>query len=220
MVTRRAERTTPSASTTRDLDVVPPTEEVGHRVELARERIALGVGRVAATEGAAEITGAHRLQVVGQLVRERAGLHDGERAAGVADHVGIGSEVHAGVHRTGSRLFAEEARHLGRTDPAIAVPLGPPVAQPDAVHHAVPGEPVVRRRFGGRCRVGTVAQIAAAEGIGQLTGHGEVGRRDLFEHGRKVALQVRIGGDGHGCPLRSGENGHSNIGTIRPVNNG
>ena len=73
---------------------------------------------------------------------------------------------------------------------------------------------------GGAAGFGPVAQVAATEGLGHLAGHREVGRRDLFEHGGKVALQVRIGGDGHGCPLRLGLNGHSNIGTIPCMNNG
>ncbi len=112
----------------RHLDLVAPPEEVGHRVELAGERVALGVGRVAAVERAAEVAGPDRLELVGQLVRERARFHDGKGAGRVADDVGVGCEVHAAVHRTGAGLLAEGARDFGRPHPAVAVPLGPPVA--------------------------------------------------------------------------------------------
>ena len=49
-------------------------------------------------------------------------------------------------------LLAERARHLRRAHPAVAVPLGPAVPQPDPVHHPVAGEPVVARRARGARR--------------------------------------------------------------------
>ena len=210
MATRRLERTLRPRVDDRHLDVVAPSEEVGDGVELARQRVALGVRRVAALQRAAEVAGADRLELVGQLVRARARLHDGEGAARVADDVGVGGEVHAGVHRPRARLLAQRPRHLGRTHPAVAVPLGPAVAQADPVHHAVAGEPVVGRGLGRRDGIRPVAQVAAREALGHVPGHGQLGRRDLLEHGREIALQVGIGGDGHGCaPLLVGhENGH------------
>ena len=206
MATRRLERTLACRVDDRHLDVVAPAEEIGDGVELTRERVALGVGRVAAVERAAEVTGPDRVELVGQLVRARPRLDDGEGAARMPDDVGVGREVHARVHRTRVGLLAEDARHLGRAHPAVAVPLGPPVTQPDPVHHPVAGEPVVGRGFGRRGGIGAVAQVAAVEGLGHVAGDGQVGRRDLFEDGGEVALQVRIGGHGHGCPLCRAEN--------------
>ena len=203
----------------RDLDVVAPAEEVGDGVELTRQRVPLGVCRVAAGERAAEVAGADGLELVAQLVRTRPGLDDGEGTAGVPDHVGVRCEVHAGVDRARPGLLAEGPRHLGGTDPAIAIPLGSPVTEPDPVHHAVAGEPVVGGRLGGRDGIGPVAQIAAAQGLGQPAGDGQFGRRHLLEHGCEIALQVRIGGHGHDCPLRRARLSPSNLRTPTWVNN-
>ena len=187
----------------RHLDVVAPAEEIGDGVELPRQWVALRVRRVAAFQRAAEIAGADRLELVAQLVGACAGLHDGEGASRMADDVGVGREVHAGVHRPRAGLLAERTRHLGRAHPTVPVPLGAPVTQPDPVHHPVTGEPVVGRGLGGRDGIRPVAEVAAGEGFRYVPGDGQLGRGDLFEHGREIALQVRIGADGHGCPLRS-----------------
>ena len=112
----------------RHLDVVAPTEEVGHGVELVGQRIPLGMGRVAALERAAEVTRADRLELVAQLVWPRPGLHDGEGAPRVPDDIRVGRKVHPGVHVSGPGLLAEGARHIGGPNPAVPVPLGTPVA--------------------------------------------------------------------------------------------
>ena len=172
----------------RHLDVVAPAEEVGDGVELAGQRVPLGVRRVAALESAAEVARADRLELVGQLVGPCAGLDDGEGASRVPDHIRVRREVHLGVHGAGPRRLPQRARHLGGPDPAIAVPLGPAVAQPDAVHHPVAREPVVGRRLGHGDGIGAVAQVAAIESLGHPAGHRQLGRRHLLVHGSESAL--------------------------------
>ena len=72
-----------------DVDVVAPAPEVGHGVEVAGARVALGVRGVPTGQRAAEVARPDRLELVGQLVGQRTGLDDGERAARMADDVGV-----------------------------------------------------------------------------------------------------------------------------------
>ena len=186
----------------RHFDVVAPSVEIGDGVELARERVALGVRRVPALQCPVEVAGTYGFQVAAQFVRAGTCLHDGEGAPGMADDIGVGCEVHPGVHRPRPGLLAECQRHLRRTHPAVPIPLGPTLTQTDPVHHAVAGEPVIGGGLGGGDRIRPVPQVAAAQDVGHVPGHLEIGRSDLFEHRGIIALQVRIGGDGHGFPLR------------------
>ena len=71
--------------------------------------------------------------------------------------------VHAAVALPRRRRLAERLADARRAHPAVAVPLGPAVAQADAVDHAVAGEPVVRRRVDRPDRVRPVAQVAPVE---------------------------------------------------------
>ncbi len=186
----------------RHLDVVAPAEEVGDGVELAGQRIPLRMRGVSTVERASEVTGPKGLELVAELVGTCTGLDDGERATGVPDDIGVGCEVHIGVHRAGPRLLSERARHLGRAHPAVAIPLRPPVAQPDPVHHAVAREPMIGGGLGHGHRVGPVAQVAPVQDLGQLAPDGQLGHRQLLVHGSKVALQVRIDGRAHDYLLR------------------
>ena len=53
----------------RVLHHVAPTPEIGHGVELARCRVAFGVGRIAAGQRAVEVARADSVELVGELVR-------------------------------------------------------------------------------------------------------------------------------------------------------
>ena len=79
--------------------------------------VELGVRGEAAGQRAAEVARADGVQLVGQLIGQRAGLDGGERAPGVGDDVGVGGEVHVLVHRAARPLLAERcsATALERT---------------------------------------------------------------------------------------------------------
>ena len=200
MVTRRDERTRASRVEDGHLDVVAPPEEIGHGVELAGQRVPLGVRRVAAVERAAEVAGADGLQLVGQLVGPRPGLDDGEGAAGVADDVGVGREVHAGVHGTGRgsspRARATSAERTQRLRYHSARPSRRriPCTIPSPVNQwYVAGS-------GAETGIGPVAQVAAAEGLGDLAGHGQLGRRHLLEHRAKLPCRYGLAATVTACP--------------------
>ena len=73
-------------------------------MELTGGGIALGVGGVPARQGAVEVARADGVELVGELVGAEPALDDGERPPGVADDVGVGGEVEAGVHRARAGL--------------------------------------------------------------------------------------------------------------------
>ena len=120
----------------------------------------------------------------------------GERAAVDADDVGV--------------------RDLVAAHPPVAVPLGPAVAQPHAVDHAVAGEPVVGAGVGRRLRVGPDAQQAAGQLGGHAAGDGQVGGGHLLGDGGEVAVEERLGGGGHGvAPVGgSGASWSDVVGTV------
>ena len=152
---------------------------VGDGVQVAGGRIDLRVGGVAVGQRAAEVAVRERVELVGELDRPRPGLDEGERPAAESHHVGVGG-VEPAVALAGRRRLAEGFADLRRAHPASSVPLGAAVAQAHPVDHAVAREPVVRRRFDGAQRVGSVAQEAPLqlEGYGAL--HGQVERRHLL----------------------------------------
>ena len=63
----------------------------------------------------------------------------------MADHVGVRDAATHAVARTGRQREALDGGDVVVAHEAVAIPLGAPVAQPQAVHHAVAGEPVVLR---------------------------------------------------------------------------
>ena len=126
-----------------------------------------------------EVIGAQGLQLGGDLIRQRS-VHQRQGLAGVLNHVSVGRagvQIAAAV-RVEQRQRAFEA--FG-THPAVAVPGGPAVLQPNPVHHAVAGAPVPARFAG----VGAVAQIPAVEFgrevavDGQIEGGELVGNRSV-----------------------------------------
>ena len=158
--------------------------------------VQFGVRRVAARQFPFEVARPDRLQLVGELVRQRAGLHGGQHAPGVPDDVRIGGEVRVVMDRAARPFLAQRRRHLTGPDPAVAVPLGPAVAQPHAVHHAGAEEPVGLTPAGPRVlqahRVGPVAQVAAVQFPWQGPGDGQAERGDLLLDRRERASQERV----------------------------
>jgi hypothetical protein len=90
--------------------------------------IELGVGREAAGQGAGKVARANRVQVAGQLIGQRAGLHGGQVPPGVGDDVGVGGEVRVVVDRPGGPFLVHRLGQQLGADPAVAVPLGLAVA--------------------------------------------------------------------------------------------
>ncbi len=116
------------------------------------------------------VRGHRRGQLPGEVVRpdglqlrsdpvRQADLAQGKDGVGVPDHVGVrgcrGQVDGAVLTDEGVTL------QLPCLHPPVAVPLGPPAAQPDAVQHAGPGEPVPAVLAGQR--VGAVAEVAAVQ---------------------------------------------------------
>src|SRR5206468_2633057 len=111
-----------------------PTPVVGNSVKLAGGRIAQRVRGVRARQRAFEVAGADGVELVSQLVGITAAFDDRERAAGVADHVGVRREVEPGVYGPRARRFSEGARRGGVAHVAVAVPAGASALDADAVH--------------------------------------------------------------------------------------
>jgi DNA-binding CsgD family transcriptional regulator len=174
------------------LDVVPGPV-VGDGVQFPGARVELGVRGEPARQGAAEVARAGGAERGGQLVGQRAGLHGGQGAPAMPQDVGVGGEVSAVVDRPGRPFLAEGLGDLLGADPAVAVPLRPPVPQPDAVHHARAHEPVVARVVKSQ-RVRSVAQVAAAEPGGHPSGDRQVEGGDLLGDRGERTLQEAAGG--------------------------
>ena len=132
-------------------------------MQLAGVRVLVGVGGVAAAQGAAEVAGADGVELVGQLVRRGAGLDQGEGAAGVLEHVGVGGEVVAAAARTGSP--SSSATSLERTQ-RLRYQRRVAVLEADAVDHPRAEEPVVVLP-GVVQRVRPDPQVAAVEVVGE-----------------------------------------------------
>ena len=149
-------------------NLVAPPPEVRHRVQLSGGRVEVRDARAeAAAEGAVEVARADRVELVGQLVGVGARLDDRERAAGEADDVGVGREVEVAVGRARVGWLAQGRPPRRASGPSGCGTTRPAVAQPDAVHHAGAGEPVVGGGVDRADRVGAVAQVAAVEVVGQ-----------------------------------------------------
>ncbi len=130
---------------------------------------------------------------VGQLERPGPGLDEREGPTGVSDDVRVGAPVHVAVRLgSGPPLLAERLGHVLGPHPAVPIPLGPAVAQADAVHHAVTGEPVVRRWIRRGDGVGSVAQVSPTEGVGDVPVHTQLGGCDLLGDRGEIAFEVRV----------------------------
>src|SRR5205814_1230004 len=99
-------------------------------------RVELRVRGVPTGQGAVEVARPDRVELVGHLVGPASALDDGERAAGLADHVGVGREVEPGVDGPGPVGLAQRVGYLARPDVPVAVPLRLAVADAQAVDHA------------------------------------------------------------------------------------
>ncbi len=178
----------------RVLHTVAATERVGHRVQFPGVRVTLGVRGVAAAQGGIKIAGTDGLQLVGELVVGDATFDQRQRAAGVAEHIGVGTQQlqpgsGGGAAPSG---FAERPGNGWGADPAVAVPLRVAVSQSYPVDHAIAGEPVIDRRVDLGDRVRAVAEVTPVEVGGDGAGDGQLGDRLFPPHRSVVALKVVV----------------------------
>ncbi len=178
------------------LDVVP-SPEVGDSVQLTRRVVELGVGGETAGQRAGKVARADGVQLTGQLIGQRTGLHGGQIAPGVRDDVGIGGEVHVVVDRPGRPFLVHRLGQQLGADPAVAVPLGFAAAQPYPVYHARTQEPVpLAEPVTGVVqaqRVGPVAQVEPVQLGRQAAGDGQVERGDLILYRGERAMEEAVG---------------------------
>jgi len=168
-------------------------------VQLAGDRVGLRVRGHRAAQLAVEVVGADRVEVPGELEGE-VRLAQRQQASGVLDDVGAGGagrQVRAVLGHVGGAVQG------GGAHPAVAVPLGAAVAQPDAVDHAAALEPV----GGGDAGLGVVAVTDQPAGQLRRQGalDGQLGGGDLVDGRGVVADQVGlVGGHGRNLALRDG----------------
>ena len=149
---------------------------------------------------AAEVVGAQRFQVIADFVRQRE-LHQRQRLAGVPDDVGIGD---AGVQISAAVVVVQRDRIIEAlgAHPAVSVPCGTAVLQPDPVDHSVADAPVARAS----ARIGAVAQIPAVQFGRNAALYRQIERGQLVVH-RHVVPGAKNREDGprvHGRSRRHG----------------
>ena len=164
---------------------------VRNGMQLTGFRVPLGVRAVAAGQRPAEVPHPDGVQLVGELVLGDAALDEGQRTAGVADHVGVGAQPGDLELALGLRL-PQRSAGLRAAHVAVAVPLGLAVAQPQAVHHAVAGEPVVALGIDRADRVGAVAQVAPVQVVRDLADDVEIGEGVFPGQRGEGALEVAV----------------------------
>ena len=145
-----------------DVPDVIPGPEVRDSVQFTGSAIGLGVRGEASGQRAAEVVRSERVQFIGELVRQRACLRGGQGPPGMTDDVHVGREVRALVHRAGRPRLVHRRGQPPGAHPAVPVPLGPSVAQPDPVDHTRPEEPVIVRVVLAE-RIRSVAQVTAVQ---------------------------------------------------------
>ncbi len=169
----------------------PVVGEIGRRepgpeqVQFTGDRVLLRVRGHRGGQLPAEVVRPDGLQLRGDPVRQ-ADLAQGEDGVGVPDHVGVRGRR----GQVDGAVLTDEGvtLQLPCLHPPVAVPLGPPAAQPDAVQHAGPGEPVPSVLAGQR--VGAVAEIAAVQVGGQGAAYGQLGGGVLLGDRGEAALEV------------------------------
>jgi hypothetical protein len=129
----------------------------------------------------AEVVGAQRFQVIGDLVRQRR-FDERERFTRMVDHmrIGLGRTQVAGAVGVVEREVALEA--VG-AHPSVAIPLGAPCLESHTVDHAVTGEPVGTGLTGIRA----VAQIPAVQVGGNRALNAQVDFGQFILDRREVA---------------------------------
>ena len=86
-------------------------KRVGHRVQFAGVRVAMRMSGIAAGEGPVEIARADGVEFVGELVVGDTAFDQGQRLAGVGQHVGVGAQrLHSGSQVAGGRRRLARAR--------------------------------------------------------------------------------------------------------------
>jgi DNA-binding CsgD family transcriptional regulator len=190
--------THPSRGVDDDVPDVIPGPEVRDSVQLTGPVIGLGVRGEAASQRAAEVARPERVQLIGKLVRQRARLCGGQGPPGMTDDVHVGREVPALIYRAGRPRLVHRRGQPPGSHPAVPVPLGPAVAQPDPVHHARPEEPVIVRVVQAE-RIRSVAQITAVQLGWHAAGDRQVEGGDLVG-GRGESTREETVTSAHGRP--------------------
>jgi hypothetical protein len=109
----------------------------------------------------------------------------------MTDDVHVGREVHPLVHRADRPRLTHRRSQPPGSYPAVPVPLGPSVAQPDPVHHAWPQEPVVVRVVQAE-RIRPVAQVTAVQLARHAAGDRQVEGGDLVGCRREGTCEERL----------------------------
>ena len=157
----------------RILDRPAAGKGIGHRVQFTGARVTMRMSGIAAGEGPVEIARTDRVEFIAEFVIRHAAFDESQGLAGVGQHVGVGAQgLHSGTQvACGGRGLAESRAHTRAADPAVPIPIGFAAAQCYAVHHAVTGEPVIGGGVDLGDGVGTVAQVAPVEEIGDVSGN-------------------------------------------------
>src|SRR6201992_807997 len=155
------------------LHVFAAREGVGHRVQFAGPRVTMRVGGIAAGEGPVEIARTDRVEFVGEFVVRHAALDESQGLAGVGEHIGVGAQgLHSGAQVAGGGHRLRVWRPPNRASaPAVPIPIRFAAVQCYAVTHAVAGEPVIGGGVDLGDGIGTVAQVAPVEEVGDVTGN-------------------------------------------------
>ncbi len=132
-------------------------------------------------ERAAEIVEFARVEVAGQLDRERV-LDESQDPARMRDHICV-CEAVPYVERRKQRLRFPVVD--GRPHPTVAIPFGPAAFQRHAVNHAVAEKPVARVP---PAWIGAVPDIKSAQVRRNNALHGQIDRCHLPSDRREIAL--------------------------------
>src|SRR5262245_4190641 len=112
----------------------------------ARYRIEMRMTGEPGFERAVEISSADDCQIVVEFDGNTASLNDGTQPAAVVHQVRIAVAIASALAGPGNRLAAQDPGGVAIEDEAAAEPLRLAPAQPQAVRHARPGEPVMARQ--------------------------------------------------------------------------
>jgi len=145
-----------------DVPDMIPSPEVRDGVQFAGPMVGLRVRGEAPGQRAVEVIWSERVQLIAKLVRQRACLDGGKGPSRMTDDVHVGREVHALVYWAGRPCLVHRLGQRLGAHPAIPVPLGPTIAQPNPVDHARPEKPVVVRVVQAE-RIRSVAQVTAVQ---------------------------------------------------------
>jgi len=128
---------------------------------------------------------------VRQRNRGRTRLHQGQSLAANALNVRV-NDVDSGSWRTCQVRLAEAITDQMAAYEAVAVPLGLARTKIDAMHHALSEKPVVSRGVRDFDGVWSIADKPTDKVFRNPARHGQIKRRDLFNHRTVRADQIVV----------------------------